>query len=304
MMKKIILLSFAGFMMVTLTLAQMGQKESPVIAKGAKLIRLSDQYSFTEGPAVNKNGDVYFTDQPNNKIIKWSATDNSLSVFMDEAGRSNGMYFDKQGNLITCADLNNQLWQIGMDKKVKVLVKNYNGKLLNGPNDVWIDKKGGIYMTDPFYIRDYWKRTPVTEQDGQCVYYLSPDKKKLTRAADNFKTPNGIVGTGDNKYLYVSDIADRKIYRYDIGSDGLLTNRKIMCEKNSDGMTIDHLGNYYISNEKGITVFNPKGEQIEQIPIDEKWTANVCFGGKKLDKLFITALKSVYIIDMKVHGVR
>jgi gluconolactonase len=303
-MKKIILLSIVFLMTTTLTMAQEGQKESPVIAKGAKLIRLSDKYSFTEGPAVNKNGDVYFTDQPNNKIIKWSATDNSLSVFMDDAGRSNGMYFDKQGNLITCADLNNQLWQIGMNKKVKVLVKNYNGKLLNGPNDVWIDKKGGIYMTDPFYIRDYWKRTPVTEQDGQCVYYLSPDKKKLTRIADNFKTPNGIIGTGDNKYLYVSDIADRKIYRYDIGSDGSLTNRKLMCEKNSDGMTIDNMGNFYISNEKGITVFNPQGEQIEQIPIEEKWTANVCFGGKKLDKLFITASKSVYIIDMKVHGVR
>jgi len=303
-MKKFILFSICCFMMVSLILAQESQKESPIIAKGAKLIRLSDQYSFTEGPVVNKNGDVYFTDQPNNKIIKWSASDNTLSVFMDDAGRSNGMYFDKKGNLITCADLDNQLWQIGMDKKVKVLVKDYKGKQLNGPNDVWIDKKGGVYMTDPFYKRDYWKRSMVSEQDGQCVYYLSPDKKKLTRAADNFKTPNGIIGTGDNQYLYVSDIADRKIYRYDIGSDALLTNRKVMCEKNSDGMTIDNQGNFYISNEKGITVFNSKGEQIEQIPIDEKWTANVCFGGKNLDKLFITASKSVYIIDMKVHGVR
>ena len=303
-MKRIVFINMVFLMMVTLTMAQNSQKESPVIAKGAKLTLLSDKYSFTEGPAVSKNGDVYFTDQPNNKIIKWSADDNSLSVFMDDAGRSNGMYFDKKGNLITCADLDNQLWLIDKNKKVKVLVKDYNGKLLNGPNDLWIDKKGGMYITDPFYKRDYWKRSMVSEQDGQCVYYLSPDKKKLTRIADHFVTPNGIVGTGDNKYLYVSDIGDRKIYRYDIQSDASLTNRTLMVGKNSDGMTIDNQGNFYISNEKGITVFNSKGEQIEQIPIDEKWTANVCFGGKNLDKLFITASKSVYIIDMKVKGVR
>jgi gluconolactonase len=303
-MKKTIFINIVLLLIASFGHAQGAQKESPVIANGAKLIHLSDQYSFTEGPAVNKNGDVYFTDQPNNKIIKWSATDGKLTVFMDDAGRSNGMYFDKKGNLITCADLDNQLWQIGMDKKVKVLVKDYQGKLLNGPNDIWIDKKGGMYLTDPLYARDYWKRTPKMQQDGKCVYYLSPDKKQFTRVADQLVTPNGIIGTPDNKYLYVSDIDARKIYRYDIQPDAKLTNRTLMCEKNSDGMTIDNQGNFYISNEKGVTVFNSKGQQIEQIPINEKWTANVCFGGKNLDKLFITASKSVYILDMKVKGVR
>ena len=302
-MHKLILVNIFFSMMVTLGLAQNKSSESPVIANGAKLIQLSDKYSFTEGPAVSKAGDVYFTDQPNNKIIKWSATDGKLSVYMDDAGRSNGMYFDKKGNLITCADLQNQLWQIDKNKKVTVLVKDYKGKLLNGPNDLWIDKKGGMYFTDPFYKRDYWKRGPI-EQDGMCVYYLSPDKKKLTRVAENLITPNGIIGTPDNKHLYVSDIADKKIYVYDIQPDAQLTNRTFFVGKPSDGMTIDNRGNIYISNEAGITVFNKKGEQIEQIPIHEKWTANVCFGGKNLDKLFITASKSVYIIDMKVRGVR
>jgi gluconolactonase len=303
-MKKVILILLILFMAVSIGMAQNEQKESPVIAKGAKLIQLSDKYSFTEGPAVNKHGDVYFTDQPNNKIIKWSAKDGSLTVFMDDAGRSNGMYFDRKGNLITCADLDNQLWQISMDKKVTVLVKDYNGKLLNGPNDVWIDKKGGMYLTDPLYVRDYWKRSPAMQQDAKCVYYLSPDKKKFTRVADHIVTPNGIVGTPDNKYLYVADIDDRKIYRYEIQPDATLANSKVMCENNSDGMTIDNQGNFYITNSKGVTVYNDKGEQIENIPINEKWTANVCFGGKNLDKLFITASKSVFIIDMKVKGVR
>jgi len=122
--------------------------------------------------------------------------------------------------------------------------------------------------------------------------------------ADKLLKPNGIIGTPDNRHLYVSDIEDKKIYVYDIQPDAKLTNRVLFVEKPSDGMTIDNQGNIYISNEAGITVFNIKGEQVEQIPIDEKWTANVCFGGKKRDKLFITASKSVYMIDMKVRGVK
>jgi gluconolactonase len=299
-MKRLEIFTVAFMLLATIGLAQ---STSPVIADGAKLIRLSDQYSFTEGPAVDKNGDIYFTDQPNNRIIKWSASDNSLSVYMDNAGRSNGMYFDKKGNLITCADLNNQLWLIDKHKKVTVLVKDYKGKLLNGPNDLWIDHKGGIYITDPLYVRDYWSRSPLMEQDARCVYYLAPGKKELIRVADHLVQPNGIIGTPDNKLLYVADIDDKKIYRYDIQKDGSLINRILFVEKPSDGMTIDQKGDIYICNSEGVTVFDPKGEQIEQIPTGETWTANITFGGKKRNKLFITASKSVFIIDMKVKGV-
>jgi gluconolactonase len=300
-MKKVNIFTLALMLLTTMGMAQ--SSKSQVIADGAKLIRLSDKYSFTEGPAVAKNGDVYFTDQPNNKIIKWSASDNSLTVFMDDAGRSNGTYFDKKGNLITCADLDNQLWLIDKNKKVKVLVKNYNGKLLNGPNDLWIDNKGGIYITDPLYVRDYWKRSPEMQQDDRCVYYLKPGKKELIRVADHFVQPNGIIGSPDNKLLYVADINDNKVYRYNIQEDGSLTNRFLFTNINSDGMTIDNKGNIYTTNADGVSVFNPKGEKIEQIPTGEKWTANVTFGGKKRDKLFITASTSVFIIDMKVKGV-
>jgi gluconolactonase len=302
-MRKFLLLNLFFALLFFPGQAQNKPSESPVVARGAKLIRLSDKYSFTEGPAVSRSGDVYFTDQPNNQIIKWSASDGSLCVYMDNAGRSNGMYFDQKGNLITCADLQNQLWLIDKDKKVTVLADRYLGKLLNGPNDLWIDQKGGIYFTDPFYQREYWKRGPM-EQDGQCVYYLSPDKSAMTRVAGDLLKPNGIIGTPDNRYLYVSDIEANKTYRYDILPNGNLSDRVLFVEKGSDGMTIDNLGNIYITNEAGVTVFDIKGVQIWQIPVDEKWTANVCFGGTKRDKLFITASKSVYIIDMKVSGVR
>lgn len=125
-----------------------------VIAKGAELKEVSNQFKFTEGPTMNKNGDIYFTDQPNNRIWKYS-TDGDLSVFMENAGRSNGMYFDPQGNLVSCADEKNELWSINPNGEVTVLLSSYQGHRFNGPNDLWIDKNGGIYFTDPYYQRNY-----------------------------------------------------------------------------------------------------------------------------------------------------
>ena len=144
--------------------------------------------------------------------MKWS-TDGSLSVFMEGTGRSNGLFIDKNGNLIACADLNNQLWMIDKSKNVTVLVKDFEGKKLNGPNDLWIDPEGGIYFTDPFYKRDYWTRTEK-EIEEENVYYLSPDRKKLTIAATGLMQPNGIIGTPDGKKLYVADIKGRKTYSF------------------------------------------------------------------------------------------
>src|ERR1700709_2644348 len=119
-----------------------------------KAVLISKQFSFTEGASVDKKGNVFFTDQPNNKIWEYS-TDGKLSVFLDSAGRSNGMYFDKKGNLVTCADEEDQLWAIGPDKKITVLMRDFGGRRLNGPNDLWIDARGGIYFTDPYYQRSY-----------------------------------------------------------------------------------------------------------------------------------------------------
>lgn len=277
---------------------QKPQKKSTIIADGAKLQLVSDQFGFTEGPATDKNGNVFFTDQPNNKIWKYS-TDGKLSIFLANAGRSNGTYFDKQGNLITCADEHNQIWQIQPNGKTKVLLSDLNGKHFNGPNDLWISPSTGIYFTDPYYQRDYWTRN-VSELDGQKVYYLSPNKKPII-VADNLVQPNGIIGTADGKYLYVADIGDNKTYRYQIAADGSLRDQTFFVAMGSDGMTIDEQGNVYLTGN-GVTVFNKAGEQIEHIPVREEWTGNVTFGGKERNILFITASKSVYILQMKVKG--
>jgi gluconolactonase len=275
--------------------------ESGVIAPGAKVVKLAGDFKFTEGPAADAKGNVFFTDQPNDRIMKWS-TDGKLSVFLKPCGRSNGLYLDAKGNLLACADEKNELWSIDPGGKATVLVTGYGGKLLNGPNDLWVHPASGrVYFTDPFYKRGYWKRGPMA-QDGQCVYVLSADRKTLTRAADGLKQPNGIVGTPDGGKLYVADIGAGKTYVYAIAKDGTLTDRKLFCSMGSDGMTIDAEGNVYLTG-RGVTVFDREGKKIDHIKIPEGWTANVCFGGADRQTLFVTASKGLYAVRMRVKGV-
>jgi gluconolactonase len=274
--------------------------QSSIIAPGAKVELLAGGFKFTEGPASDKTGNIYFTDQPNDQILIWSI-DGKLSTFMKNSGRSNGLSFDRKGNLWACADEKNELWRISPSGEPEIMVKDYNGKLLNGPNDVWIRPDGGVYFTDPFFKRDYWKRQN-TEQDAQGVFYFEPKQKKLTRVADDLRLPNGIIGTPDGKILYVADIGGQKTYRYDIQKDGTLSNKKLFCEMGSDGMTIDNEGNVYLTGN-GVTVFNPAGKKIEQIVVNAQWTANVCFGGKDRRTLFITAMQNLFGLCMRVKGV-
>ena len=274
-----------------------------IIAKGAKVEKLADGFRFTEGPAVDKKGNVYFTDQPNNRILIWSVKDEKLSVFHENSGRANGLFFDKKGNLFSCSDMDNAIWKIDMKGNHVVLVSDFEGKKLNGPNDIWVHPNGGIYFTDPLYKRDYWTRSPEMQQDGEHVYYLSPDYKKLVRVEIDLEKPNGIIGSPDGKHLYVADIKAGKTYIYDIQPDATLTNKKLFTNKGSDGITLDSQGNIYITG-RGVTVFNPKGEQIAHIPVEAGWTANVCFGGKDMKTLFITASEFLYSIKMNVKGTR
>jgi len=276
-------------------------KPTGVVAPGAKPVLLASEFEFTEGPAADAEGNVFFTDQPNDRICKWSV-DGKLTTFLQPCGCSNGLFFDPKGNLYACADAENELWKIDPKGNVTILVKDYQGKKLNGPNDLWIDPKGGIYFTDPLYKRDYWTRDPAMQQDGQHVYYLSPDGKSLTRVATDLTQPNGIIGTPDGQLLYVADIGARKTYRYQINADATLAEKTLFCSMGSDGMTIDAEGNVYLTG-RGVTVFNPEGKQIDQIPIPEGWTANVTFGGKDRDTLFITASDSLYAVKTRVKGV-
>lgn len=270
-----------------------------LIESGARVEKLAGDFKFTEGPTCDSAGNVFFTDQPNNRILKWSV-DGKLTTFMQPAGRANGMCFDSAGNLIACADEKTELWSIAPDMKVTVLVREYQGKALNGPNDVWVRPDGGLYFTDPFYKRPWWQHDKMP-QDGQHVYFLSADRSKFVRVVDSLKQPNGIIGTPDGKTLYVADIGAGKTYKFDIQPDGTLANKTLFCELGSDGMTIDADGNLYLTG-RGVIVFNKDGVKIEQIEVPERWTANVCFGGRDKRTLFITASEGLYAVRLRVKG--
>ena len=272
---------------------------SPVAAD-AKLVKLASGFKFTEGPAPDSQGNVYFTDQPNDRIHIWS-TDGKLSTFMEPCGRSNGLSFDKNGVLWACADEKNELWKIDVKTKEKtVVVKDYGGKLLNGPNDIWVRDDGSAFFTDPYYKRPYWKRGPKEQEE--TVYFVSSDGKLSRAAVGDIKQPNGIIGTPDGKTLYVADIGGNKTYVYDIEADGTLKNRKQFCGQGSDGMTIDEEGNVYFTLGRAVTIYDKTGKKIATIDVPEG-TTNVCFGGKDMKTLFITAGTSLYSISMRVKGV-
>jgi gluconolactonase len=278
------------------------QGNKSIIAPDAQIEKLAEGFHFTEGPAVDNAGNIYFTDQPGDLILKWS-TDDKLSTFATGMGRANGLYFDRAGNLLSCSDLYNELWQIGMDSNHTVLVTGYEGKKLNGPNDLWVCPDSGIYFTDPLYPRDYWTRSPEMQQTGEHVYYLLPDRKYPVKVADDLEKPNGIIGTPDGKRLYVADIKANKTYVYEIQPNGSLSEKKLFAPLGSDGMTIDKEGNVYLTG-RGVTVFNPEGVKIMHIPVEAGWTANVCFGGHDMKSLFITASQYLYRIRMQVEGIR
>ncbi len=227
----------------------------PTIAADATVTKVQGGFRFTEGNATDaKTGDVYFVDQDNNRIHKWSAADNKVSLFLEPTNYSNGMYFDGKGNLIACADQKNELWSIAPDGTHTVLISSagYEGKPLDGPNDVWVRPDGGLYITDPIYNRSWWDRAVARpSQTIRSVYYLGPDRKELKRVAADFQMPNGIIGTPDGKTLYVADMNARKTYGFDIQPDGSLTNRRLVANYGSDGMTLDNQGNLYFSTGLG-----------------------------------------------------
>jgi gluconolactonase len=279
--------------LVALVLAQ-----GSLVAPGAQLTLIRGGFSFTEGTTDDANGNVFFTDQPSNCIWEYS-TDGKFTEFLHPCGRANGMWIDKRGRLITCSDEHNQLWLVSQGQAT-VLVHDYNGKLLNGPNDVWVRPDGGMYITDPMYARPYWARDPKPQIPGNYVFYLSPDGQLIPAAID-LNVPNGIIGSPDGKWLYVGDLGANATYRYRIEPSGSLSDKTLFCHLGSDGMTMDARGDVYLTG-KGVTVFDPSGQEILHVPVPEPWVGHVCFGGARHDTLFIAASQGLYSMKMAVRG--
>lgn len=279
--------------------AQTNMDTANILAPDAKLQKLAGDFKFTEGPTCDKEGSVFFTDQPNNRIMKWSM-DGKLSTFLQPSGRANGMYFAPNGNLIACADEKTELWSITPDGQHTVLTNAFEGKPLNAPNDVYVLASGALYFTDPFYKRPWWS-SPDRPQDGEHVYYLSADRRTLKRVTTDLQKPNGIIGSADGRTLFVADIQAGKTYAFDIQPDGTLKNKRLRCELGSDGMSLDTAGNLYLTGQ-GVSVFAPSGKLVAHIAVPERWCANVSFGGKDHRTLFITASTGLYSIRTQNAG--
>lgn len=260
---------------------------------------LSGAFDFTEGPAVDAEGNVYFTNIPQHMILIWT-TENQLDTFRVNSGRANGLYFDKDENLLICEGEKGQITSISTDGNYTAIATEYNGKRFNQPNDLWADRKGGVYFTDPKYGDD---EGPLP-QDGMHVYYITPNYESVIRVIDDLEKPNGLIGTPDGKTLYVTDSQGGKTYKYTIHEDGSLTNKTLFVEVGCDGMTLDKDGNVYLTTngKQAVDIFSSDGALLESIEIPQQ-PSNLCFGGKERNELFITARKSIYRVELNAQGV-
>jgi gluconolactonase len=270
-----------------------------LIFQNAEIERQGTGFSFTEGATTAPDGQVFFTDQPNDRIYIWCENE-GISLWLEETERANGMYF-ANGQLFACADEHNRIVVFDENKNMTILHEEYDGIHLNGPNDLWVAPNGNIYFTDPYYHRNYWAEGHRETQPYRGVYFLCTCGE-VRRVINDFEMPNGIVGTPDGKTLYVADINAGKTWKYDILPNGNLANKTFFAPHGSDGMTIDEHGNVYLTIMRKVWIYSPEGILLEEIEFPEA-PSNIAFGGKERNILFVTARTSVYTLKMNVKGV-
>ncbi len=281
----------SGLILLVFSIANAENNANTLV--NGELIKVSSGHKFTEGPAANKKGEVYFSDIPNQKIHRIS-TDGKVTLHRDHSNKANGLFFSQSGDLLACESKTRQVTAQNAKGEISILADSYKGKKLNSPNDLWVDQWGGIYFTDPRYgsMKDL-------EQDGFHVYYIAADKT-IQRVISDLKRPNGIVGTADNTKLYVADADANKTFVYMIEGAGKITGKKLFCDSGSDGMTLDSAGRLYLTTD-AVKIFNPDGSAFGEINVPETPT-NVVFGGTDFQTLFITTPTSVYSLKMNVKG--
>lgn len=268
--------------------------QDPVVPSGAEVKKLSGGFQFTEGPAWDRKDTLYFSDIPNQTIHTWSEA-KGVGTFKKLDGSCNGLWFDKNGDLLVCQPTGRAVLRVTKEGQETVLADSYQGKKLNSPNDLWMAPGGGLYFTDPRY-----GQMDDLEQDGFHVYYLPPAGGSIRRILSDLKKPNGVVGTADGKHLYVTDPGANVTYSYDIQSDGSLTNRRMAAPAGSDGLTVDERGNIYITG-KTVRIYSPEAKVVGEIELPEV-AANLTFGGSDGKTLFMTARTSLYAVKLNVRG--
>lgn len=302
-MKKITLVLLAmslfscGSKPIKSTVSKTETQSKVKVTKGVE--KLAGDFKFTEGPAVDAEGNVYFTDVRAHIIYIWTVN-NTLKTFRTNSNRANGLFFDKDENLLVCEGAKGMITATTPEGVSNPIATEYNGKRFNQPNDVWSDAKGGVYFTDP----KFGGNDLDIPQDGMHVYYLNPERNKIIRVCNDFVKPNGVLGTPDGKTLFVADSQNGKTFKYTIQEDGTLTNKTLFVNFGCDGMTMDKEGHIYLTPRKKYTidVYTQEGKFVKDITFPEM-PSNACFGGENRDQLFVTARTSVYRIQLNVQGV-
>lgn len=278
----------------------------PDVGPMAEATKAATGFGFTEGPAWDGAGLLYFTDIPAAKIHTIDAG-GKVSTFVENAGPCNGLMFNHDGDLIACSMGTGELvaWNV-VTKEKRILAAEFQGKRFNAPNDLVIDAAGGVYFTDPLF-----GAPQPLPQGGQDVYYRAADGK-VTRLVADLPAPNGILLSRDEKTLYVLPSQSAEMLAYPVESPGKIGAASVFCKvKNADGggrggcdgATIDQRGNLYLTTGLGLQVFSSDGKALGVIELPEQ-PANCTFGGADGKTLYVTARTSVYALPMLVTGHR
>ncbi|MGC4942557.1 SMP-30/gluconolactonase/LRE family protein [Kribbella sp. DT2] len=277
------------------------------IAGDEYLERLYDAGRWLEGPVyVPAWRSLVFSDIPNDRLLRWDEQSGRVSVFREPSGNVNGNTLDAQGRLISCSQGDRQVVRTEHDGSRTVLASHLGGRRLNSPNDVVVKRDGSIWFTDPPYgiTSNYEGRRAEQEVDGCHVYRISPGGE-LTVVADDFVRPNGLAFSRDETQLYVVDTPEKHIRRFDVKGDGL-TGGDVFAPCTAgrfDGIRLDAEGRVWAATHEGVHVFDPDGTLIGKLLLPDV-VSNLCFGGPKRNRLFVTATTSVWSWLITTDGAR
>jgi len=284
----------------------------------AAIERIATGFRWAEGPCyVRDGGYLVWSDIPNNRMMRWSEDDGHVSVFRSPSNYSNGNTRDREGRLITCEHDTRRVTRTEPDGTITVLMDRFEGKRLNAPNDVVVTADGAVWFTDPGYgiLGNYEGHVDMLELPPQ-VYRLDPRSGRATVAAGNFGRPNGIALTADEKKMYIIDSgvtgagAPSNIRVFDVAGERLTNDKMFLANigpSMTDGVRTDVDGNVWCSigwgdpKEDGVRCYSAGGDLIGKIHLPET-CANLCFGGKKKNRLFMTASTSVYAVYVETVG--
>jgi gluconolactonase len=283
-----------------------------LLVLNANLEELYSDCMWAEGPVWCEDwGHLIWSDIPNQRMLRW-APGQGVSVFRSPSNFSNGNTRDHQGRLITCEHGTRRVTRTEPDGAITVLADRFEGGRLNSPNDVVVASDGAVWFTDPTYgiISDYEGYTADPEQEHRRVYRLDPDGE-LTAVVDDFLQPNGLAFSPDEKVLYIADSgashdenAPRHVRAFDVIEGKRLSNGRVFADIDNgvpDGMRVDTAGRLWCSAADGVHCFAPDGALLGKIKIPQT-VANLCFGGPRKNRLFITATRSLYAIYVNVTG--